>query len=547
MIDYSRFVRGGDLNESTLSIMLGQDAMIDQIAYKVLNHDKPDYLMPITLTDFNNNITLKYKLVSGMVLKYRLFSGSIGRREFVPLFKKMIEPFINGKKWFLDYHYLCINPEFVYLSKNYDEVYYIYIPEASFKNSDQEIIAYFREIVQQIHIKDDSNLQVKLYQFFFGNGTLSELYALICDEEKGNIGATPGQMPNSQPAYNTPQYSGQVNVQQPVQQPIQQPIQQPVQQPGQMASNQASTTPSGLAGSQQAVKAGGLFDNKKSSTGAGKASTSGNGAAPSTNNGGASNASIMDQLFGPSKGTKLKKPEKQEKPKKEPKSGFGGLFGPKAQHTPSGQPNQEPPFAQPNQQPPFAQQNQEPPFAQQNQQPPFAQQNQQPPFAQQNQQPPFAQQSQQPPFAQQNQQAASAQMGYQGSYGPITVDSDETQISDGDVVRIPHLRLLSSDIPGAPENISLEMPVDRSFINFGRISNDPVKPDIIFAKDFASIGRMHLRIEKQGDKYIAKDLGSLNHTFINGIMMTPNEPYELTEGAEICFTQSHPVKYRVNL
>ena len=43
------------------------------------------------------------------------------------------------------------------------------------------------------------------------------------------------------------------------------------------------------------------------------------------------------------------------------------------------------------------------------------------------------------------------------------------------------------------------------------------------------------------------DRGSLNHTFLNGQNLTPNQEYRLQSGDEITFTAAEPVKYRIQL
>ncbi len=61
------------------------------------------------------------------------------------------------------------------------------------------------------------------------------------------------------------------------------------------------------------------------------------------------------------------------------------------------------------------------------------------------------------------------------------------------------------------------------------------------------ISRMHLRIERRGDNYYAIDLGSGNHTLIDGQMMVPNTQYQLNSGAVLSIAANIPVRYRVNI
>ena len=77
------------------------------------------------------------------------------------------------------------------------------------------------------------------------------------------------------------------------------------------------------------------------------------------------------------------------------------------------------------------------------------------------------------------------------------------------------------------------------------MSSDETKPDVCFNKEFTRIGRKHARIERAGNGYCIIDLGSANHTLLNGNTLIPNQPYPLENNAILEFTKSKPVKYRV--
>jgi len=127
----------------------------------------------------------------------------------------------------------------------------------------------------------------------------------------------------------------------------------------------------------------------------------------------------------------------------------------------------------------------------------------------------------------------------------MSFESDETQIEESVNAGMssPRLELISSDIPGAPAIIVMDDP--KGYIDIGRASSDSIQPDVCFSKSFSSIGRRHLRIQNQNGRYFAIDLGSANRTFLGGTALNPNVPVELKTGDELCFTQAHPVKYRV--
>ena len=124
--------------------------------------------------------------------------------------------------------------------------------------------------------------------------------------------------------------------------------------------------------------------------------------------------------------------------------------------------------------------------------------------------------------------------------------SDETDISDGDnTYGGAALELVDSELPGAMRRISLDFVGE--YVTIGRMSQDQMKPDIAFPADFKRIGRQHARIERRNGGLYLIDLGSVNHTFINGDVMAPNQPYRLMNGMEITFSNTKSVIYRVRM
>lgn len=125
-------------------------------------------------------------------------------------------------------------------------------------------------------------------------------------------------------------------------------------------------------------------------------------------------------------------------------------------------------------------------------------------------------------------------------------DADVTQIDGGfSESEGAYFELKESALSGAPDIIRIDM--SRSELLIGRISSDEARPDIAFPREFKKIGRKHALVVVRGGELYLKDIGSVNHTFLNGQMLTPNQEYRLKGGDEITFTSSEPVKYRVML
>lgn len=106
-----------------------------------------------------------------------------------------------------------------------------------------------------------------------------------------------------------------------------------------------------------------------------------------------------------------------------------------------------------------------------------------------------------------------------------------------------YLELIQSEMPGVPRRIVLDP--NKDSIVIGRASQSAEQPDIVFPSECKGIGRKHARIEYRTGSYYLIDMNSVNHTFLNGQKLSPEQPYVLQPGCEVIFTKTKPVRYRL--
>lgn len=466
------------LDGNYVNLVLPASCRQDKIAVRVLKESCPKFLLPFAMTDINDQVTLKYKVPNAVSLKY--FNGSFTKRMFLDFYEGLLEPFVRGYNWFLDYHYICIVPDYVYVDKQTIKSSFLYIPEQSYCNTDEEIIDFLKNVLNKVLVTDDSAFLVQLYQYFnVGNVVLSDLDNMIKAEKNKTA---PQPVLHGTTANPVPQPS--------------QPLSLPPQAPRAAAVRPVTQQPA--AGTEANIPAGAA-----SNAAPGAAS----GSQPSSPGAsGSDDSDMMNALFGasPKKKEKPPKPKKQhDKPAKAEKAekGFfgGGLFGrKKAKETGI--------------------------------------------TSVANQSPQQAVQTVPPVKNAEPQQAAPAMVPV---FQDPTEESSVTMIAGTSYQAEKCLELIESERVGAIARISLDFPND--FITIGRASNDAVQPNICFDRSFMQVSRMHLRIERKGDSYYAIDLGSGNHTLIDGQMMVPNTQYLLNSGSVVSIAVNMPVRYRVNI
>lgn len=477
----------GTLEANYLNIELPDTYCMDEIAVRVIRDDCPDFLVPFGISNVNGNITLKYKLVNMIALEY--FDKTMTKEQFLKLYLNLLLPFMDGKKWFLDYHSFCIDPRYVFVDRQESRVHFIYVPELSYYKEESRILQFFKDVFTSAVITDSPEFQVKIYQFFSRRDVnLTDLYQLLVSENKK---AEPLAAPL--PASDTVPLS--------VQLPSPDTVPSVPLPPSDAASPALMPSPFS-ASAQQAVKESKLpFLRQKKEN---KPQTAVELGEQDTN-------VVIDSLFGEAKKDKhKKKTAANDKAPNRKKEGRLGLFGKKKE--------KESTFVLP----------------QVSVLPQTA-------AAAAEQPPQPAEPSSVPPQPVQWDAVSVAGMPVRAAE-----ESDRTEIAEDDfMINEPCLELIDSVIPGAISRISLNFV--QGYITIGRMSSDEVKPDVAFAKEFTRIGRRHARIEKGTAGYQIIDLGSANHTLLNGQVLIPNQPYLLTNGAELVFTMSKPVRYRVKL
>ena len=477
------------LEGNYLNIALPLQAEVDEIAVRVMEEDCPEFLIPFRIVTVNGSTNLRYKLINTIALAYS--DRNLSKQQFVKLFMDLLTPFMKGKDWFLDYHNLCIDPRYVFINKMNHGVSLIYVPENSYRYSDEEIKKFFKDLFTEITIADDPGFQVTMFRYF-GNedSNLADLYQILLQEQK-KTGMGQAAVPQYTAQNITPATATRETI--------------PAQTTSQMSSqkmepvSQTASTAAAPDGKQAQPhgKNGGkfsLFGGKKENEPKKAADP-----VPAQNEelfAGLDDMSDSDAAVSALFGDTPKK-------KKEKKEGGGfSLFGSKKKE-------QNPATDAPVQQLTAAR----------------------------------AQETVAQPSVM--QQTPTPQMP-QGSFPMMSTVTDEsTEIAGEDYNGGACLELIESAVPGAIPRISLDFA--GPFITIGRTSSDEPQPDVAFSKDFSRIGRKHARIERSGSGYCIIDLGSANHTLVNNQVLIPNQPYPLPDGGEVTFTTTKPVKYRIHL
>ena len=506
-ISYDDSMQGNYLMAS----VTGDD--IDSIAVNVIQQDRPDFLLPLSLKSRDDETMVRYELptVGSTALAYT--NLGMNKKEFIRLFVRLIMPLIDCDDWFLSAHNFLMEPDNIFVEQKTGKVSFVYIPTVDHLNTDQEIIDFYKSLFKKANVKDDPGLLLEIYRYLddAGNTSLKGLYQIIKEKDDSVKEDPPITQQVARPV-PTPALR-QVMDPHPAQQPTQgqrqmtpggqrtpAAMQPPIVQKQPMSAKPTAPTASVAPQNTPVHTPAPMAESNSNRIGSGGDS--------------------FEALFGsPAKPEKKKKKEKppkvpKEKAEKKPREKFS-FFGKKTQKDEKLQTGTTAMQPKPNNNPiPVPQQIHTAPVVPQQQV--------------------YNQTSTMP------EPVAPMQRMTLDTSVTLRLD-DDMDIMQGD----GYMQLLSSAVNGAPEVIPLDGGKD--VLSIGRISGSEVKPDISFPADFRTIGRRHAQLIKENGEYYIVDLGSQNHTTLNGEVMAANRKYKVENGAVIGFTVSKPVKYRVIL
>lgn len=138
------------------------EMQLDSIAVKVIKQDTPDFLVPMKMLTIDGEFEVRYDLSSGMRMNY--LPERMTKQEFLIVLDALIKPFLICNDWFLDYHSFYLDSSYITIGDNYSNVKYSYIPAHNYKNTEMEIVEFFRNFVLNMNISDDPMFIMELFR-----------------------------------------------------------------------------------------------------------------------------------------------------------------------------------------------------------------------------------------------------------------------------------------------------------------------------------------------------------------------------------------------
>lgn len=181
-------------NKSYTRLNIPENQEVDHISLMVMKQDCPDFLLPIKVIEIDGELELRYELLEGIRLSYS--SLKMNKKEFVVLLKSMLTPFKICGDWFLDFHNILMDANYILVGKGGQAVRYIYLPVPEYAHSDAELVDFFWNIILKAEIEDDPRFAMNLLRVLKSdNANLITLLDYVSKEEQGAVGQQPDHVP----------------------------------------------------------------------------------------------------------------------------------------------------------------------------------------------------------------------------------------------------------------------------------------------------------------------------------------------------------------
>lgn len=199
-------------NKNYASIVVEDRKSLDKIAIKVIRYDCPSFLLPMRLVSIDNEVQLRFEILGGIRLSY--MSLQMKKHELDKLLNQLLSPYTDCADWFLDFHNIYLDRNYIMVDQNDLKVRYVYMPYVHTTQTEEQIMRFFCDLVMDVELQDEPAYIATLMRCIMGKDASVNAFANLIRENlkkeespsgKGTPVKTPAQrIPAPAPAMPAP-------------------------------------------------------------------------------------------------------------------------------------------------------------------------------------------------------------------------------------------------------------------------------------------------------------------------------------------------------
>ncbi len=167
-------------NKNYTSVVVEDRKKLDLVALKVIRYDCPPFLLPIHLVSIDNEIQLRYEILGGIRLAYMTLQ--MGKNELNKLLNQLLLPYVDCADWFLDFHNIYLDRNYIMIDQNDFKVKYVYMPYGYRIQTEEAVLKFFCDLVASVHLHDDEAYIATLFRCLIGEDASITAFADLVRE-----------------------------------------------------------------------------------------------------------------------------------------------------------------------------------------------------------------------------------------------------------------------------------------------------------------------------------------------------------------------------
>ena len=173
-------------NKNYAVMEVNGENQLDETAIRVIRNDCPLFVQPIQLMNMDNHIQLRFELQGGIRLAY--ISMQMKKRELNRLLHQMVSPFLECADYFLDYHNIYLDRNYMMLNQSDYKVTYLYVPYEQLQNTEEDILKFLTDFIMEIDLQDEPAYITQLIRCVMGKGaSIVSLMQLINENDTSEV------------------------------------------------------------------------------------------------------------------------------------------------------------------------------------------------------------------------------------------------------------------------------------------------------------------------------------------------------------------------
>ncbi|MCR5635797.1 MAG: FHA domain-containing protein [Clostridiales bacterium] len=463
---------------------LSENEEIDTLSLGMMVNNKISNVIPILFTQIDSDRYFKYNISSKISLK-QYFSGVVNKKRLLTVFSTILKAIIKSTEYMIDASSFILDPEYIYVDVSSGEAYLLCMPLMELADKRVELSAFFKSIMFSTQFDQSENVDyvAMLISYINSNPTISPegfeefINGLLNGPKPAKKEEKPAPRPVAAPQAPVADSAQQTAASSGIKTPLTKD-----QMPQSLNNNAKAQPPMQNKPVNNAPVNNNLLSDRKNQ-------------APLKND--RQNKNVQGNQTGfavPGKPAGVSQPVPAEKPKKEKKGGFS-LFGKKKEKKPE-QNNKSQNTA-----------------------------NNNTGFNVPGQNVQVTSTNVSIPNMPVNNPSVPNQSGAKMNFGDTTVLGGNAPIGETTVLGV--------GAPAAPRQAFLvrKKNNERIIINKDMFKLGKERSYVDYCvSDNSAVSRSHANIIKKGEEYFVVDMNSTNHSFINGMILTPQTESKINNG-----------------